>query len=330
MKKNIIAVFIFYFLFSFVYAETNSSAEIFLSNLEKLDKEYKNKVIPPYYTGKIPLKNNQALDVYRQSIPLIRRKFTNYLHWLLKKDLHLPHDSKLENVLNNSKALTATDLVDYFKPLIKNKQFKIENGDIVFLLAKKWRSLQLASVIESEYEHIDLIYINESGAPFVLEMGENYDLQAIPLSRYLIGVMAPNIKFAITRFNKDLDKQKMQNTLEYVVNNISNIYYDYYFITDVDGFNVKSYFDKSKFFYCGELVFNIYKYVTGSEDFDSRENFPASRYIKNGGGANRKGFEFLGALSDYFETKEKRDIIVPQNFLKSAYFTVVAELGNIK
>jgi len=327
MKKNIFILSFLCCLLSSLYANSELTAKIFLNNLEQLEKEYKNKVIPPYYANKISSKNNKALEEYRNTIPLIRRKFTDYLHWLLSKDLHLSHDNKLEEILNSAKALTITDLLNYFKPLICSQKFKIENGDIIFLLAKKWSSLQLASVIESEYEHIDMIYIDDSGAPFVLEMGENNDLQLIPLSRYLLGVMSLNIKFSIARFNKQLDKQKMKQTLRYVVNNISNIYYDYYFITDLDGFNDKSYFNKPKFFYCGELVYIIYKYVTGNEKFDSRCSFPASRYIINGGGMNKKGFESLSSLSNYFEEQEKRDIVVPQIFLKSKYFKVVAELG---
>lgn len=331
-SKKFILTFKLFFIFTSLilnlFAEIDKVSEKFLKNLKYFSKKFGANPYPSSYVKKSIKK---AANYY--SIRNLDEKRIKYSKILLKaadKNLSIISDKKINSLLKRDTPLCANSLLKYFENKITNEKLTLKTGDIVMILPMTFKAYQYAYITESSYEHLDLIYIREDFETFVLELSLHDNFQVVPLIEYILGHNAPNSRFLILRHKDILEQNKLNSFFSALIKNNNNIIYDDIFERQTSIKDINIFFNKPVFFYCGELVYSLYEYVTNNYEFDSGIKIPLRKIIANRGLINQKRTMEILEYFEKFEAKENQFIILPETFLNSEKFETIAKMGETK
>ncbi|EKD28949.1 MAG: hypothetical protein ACD_79C00146G0006, partial [uncultured bacterium] len=259
-------IFLFFFQTSFIansYA-LDDTKNIFLNELNDLNNKYGNSPVElhnPSPDIENNIERNQIIGKYEWSLPKLWIGLQTICYNALDLDNGLPFDNVIEKNLSRNKPITPKDLLNFFTPLTLKENFSFQNGDIVFILSHEKNPYIFAYLLDSAYSHSDMIWINpDTKIPMVI-MSSPVENRIVPLSQYLCGYFEHLSRFAIYRYNKELDKEKMNKILSKIYTNFHNLYFDEPFSRNTDIQNVDDFLSKPEFFYCAELIYTVYKYV---------------------------------------------------------------------
>jgi len=334
--KIIINMFLLLISFS---APSNLSAQnnklkspesIFLNEIITLSKQYGHSKIPLYSGPYKPVtseeRENEILK-YKFGLPKIWLMLQSLITNFLKLNSQFKHRDLIESYLINEPPINPRKLLNLFQPLISNKKFTIQSGDMIMIMPHSYDSLIRSYMMDSAYSHTDMIYVDENNIPFVFNITP-YGVIKISLARYLCGYFLHIQNFAIYRYNDKIDKQKLQTLLDKVDKNIHNLYFDEAFKRDTTIKNINTFMEKPTFYYCSELSYSIFDYTLKGKEFATQEYTSVKQMIKNRGSIPTPFQDFIINSAEKMETEQKQWIIDPRNFYESKKFSPLIIYGN--
>jgi len=323
--NKIIILIIFYIInikICFIYSETPE--EIFLNEL----KSYKNNILAiPDDTSIYSPEQKEIIQQYKWSLPKIWIGLESICYGFLNTERISTLKEEINNYLNNNNYLTQENLYNFFKDKIEKKEFSIQNGDITIILPFTENSFKIASMFNSIYSHLDLIWISPEGEPLVFLIHPE-GIRKISLARYFMGYFNHNTSIATYRYNKPFDKNRMNTILSKINKNRNNIYYDEAFYKNTNIKNIDTHFNSPQFYYCGELTYTVYRYVLDSDDFSSNHFSSIRELFKNQNVEITPTINFFVSYAEKMETNNNQWIINPTNFYLSDNFSPVIQLSN--
>jgi hypothetical protein len=309
--------------------EKESPESIFLARLRELDARFgDHPVLPLDARRTFRDAPRQAIrDRYENGLPRSLTRLCKRLRTFVDPIPGLARDRALSALVDSQPPLTAKAVYDYFAGRIARGRFAPRDGDVVCILPKSWKAFQYAGVIESPFEHADLVHIAPDGTPVVLELTRAFDLTMVPLADYLLGALVPNTRFAVYRYREPIDEKRMARLLAAVRENRRNLYYDRKFFRDTGIGEPARFFERPRFYYCMELAYAVYEEVLGHRDFDVRPPRPLTRYIQNRGAPVPPDIAAMLPAVERFEREREQFVIVPEHFTESPSFERVAAMG---
>ncbi|EKD26158.1 MAG: hypothetical protein ACD_79C01333G0002 [uncultured bacterium] len=329
---------IFFFFFqSFFIASTYASDDtknLFLNELNDLYKKYGNSPVElhnPSPEIENNTERNQIISKYEWSLPKLWIGLQTICYNALDLDKGLPFDDMIDRNLTQNKPITPKNLLDFFTPLLSKEEFTFQNGDIVFILSHLRSSFIFAYILDSAYSHSDMIWINpKTKIPMVI-MSSPVENRIVPLSEYLCGYFEHLNSFAIYRYNKESDKNKMNLILSKIADNFQNLYFDEPFSRNTNINSIEDFLSKPEFFYCGELIYAVYQFVIGNSDFIYNDGYiPIETMVKNRGVPITPIEKVFVDYASQLEMKEKNYLINQRNFYLSKDFSPIALYGSNK
>lgn len=308
-------------------APASGPERVFLEEIESWFERYGNKPVPLHYPDeRTDPERQKIIRAYKWSLPKLWIGLEAMCYAFLDMEGPFPHRPAIERYLKRSRPITPRDLLDCFKPKILKGEFTLKNGDIAMVLPHALESYKIAVLLDTAFEHWDLVWIDENDRPRVFLIHPD-GIENITLVEFLLGYYNHNDAFAIYRSREAFDEKKMDAVLTRIRDRFENVYYDEAFYRDTRIASLERFLETPRFFYCGELIFSVYQYVLGREDFSSNHYTPLRQMFINKKIRISPLNAFFLRYAETMENEERRWIIDPKNFYLSDNFEPVIVFG---
>ena len=275
-KLSFIFVLIF-LLVRVVYSQEGEkiTENIVLDDLKALVEIYKEGNLPEAFPMPKGDKMTYAKKNYQYGerlSPIHRSVINFYKKYSAPAKENL--DDKYTRIGNILKPITPKSMLDYFSELIIHKGFKFKTGDIILMLPHSSFSYHYAYLVDDAYSHGDILFIDpKDNVPYVLMLREGLFLQKVPLVKALLGMGEFTDRFAIYRYNKQIDEDELEYFLLLNSRKTENIYFDSFYYRDTLVKDPEKFFMKPRFYYCMEYIYMVYQYVLKNSSFDPHINY---------------------------------------------------------